>query len=416
MFYGLSGARTAGSILELGPVQNHLFNPMVSTRPMLPERITEVKRKDGTGDGEVCVEQAGFGLYDSPWREEEPLPGLFVKQLNVDEKGGPMEKRTLGTSEIEVSVIGLGCWAIGGWMWGGTDDEKAIAAIRKAIDVGMTFLDTAAVYGFGHSEEIVGKAIEGRRDEVVLATKCGLVWDHPTQQLSMVDKDGRKIYRDLTKKSILREVEQSLRRLKTDWIDLYQCHRPDELTPAEETMGALNLLLDQGKIRAIGTSNFSVPQMTGFRRCGPVQSEQPRYSMLDRTIEEEILPYCRENKVGILAYSPLEQGILTGKVTLDRAFPPSDYRGDRPWFQEKNLKGALDFLEKLKPIAADHGKTLAQLAANWVICQDELMVPLVGARTPEQVMENAGAADWRLTKEELTLIEQYVEELGPLEE
>lgn len=326
-----------------------------------------------------------------------------------------MEKRKLGSSEIEVSVIGLGCWAIGGWMWGGTDDEKAVAAIRKAIDVGMIFLDTAPVYGFGHSEEIVGKAIEGRRDEVVLATKCGLVWDHPTGQLSMVDKEGREIYRDLTKKSIRQEVEESLRRLKTDWIDVYQCHRPDPATPAEETMEALNLLLEQGKIRAIGVSNFSVEQIEAFRQYGPVHSDQPRFSMLDRTIEAEHLPYYRKHNIGVLAYSPLEQGILTGKVTLDREFPPSDYRGDRPWFQKKNLKRALNFLEKLKPIAADHGKTLAQLAANWVICQDDLMVPLVGARTPEQVVENAGAAGWRLTDEELKRIEQYVQELGPPE-
>jgi len=327
-----------------------------------------------------------------------------------------MEKRKLGSSGIEVSVIGLGCWAMGGWMWGGTDDEKAIAAIHKAIDIGMTLLDTAPVYGFGYSEKIVGKAIQGRRDEVILATKCGLVWDHPTEQLSMIDKEGQKIYRDLTKKSVLREADESLRRLNTDWIDIYQCHRPDDLTPADETMEALNLLLKQGKIRAIGVSNFSVEQITDFRRHGPVHSDQPRYSMLDREIEPEILPYCRKNNVAILAYSPLEQGILSGKVTLDRKFPPSDYRGDRPWFQENNLRRVLDFLDKLKPIAADHGKNLAQLAINWVICQDELMVPLVGARNPQQVSENAGAADWRLTQDELNLIEQCVEELGPPEE
>ncbi len=327
-----------------------------------------------------------------------------------------MEKRKLGTSEIEVSAIGLGCWAIGGWMWGGTDDEKAVAAIRKAIDVGMFFLDTAAIYGFGHSEEIVGKAIEGRRDEVILATKCGLVWEHPTREPRFVDEEGNKVYGDLTKESVLREAEESLRRLKTDWIDIYQCHRPDELTPAEETMEAMNLLLEQGKIRAIAVSNFSVEQMEAFRRYGPVHSDQPRYSMLDRTIEPEILPYCRENNIGILAYSPIEQGILTGKVTLDREFRFGDHRRHRPWFQKKNLKRALDFLEKLKPIADVHGKTLAQLAANWVISQEGVTSALVGARTPEQVVENAGAADWRLTEDELKQIEEYVEELGPPEE
>ncbi len=327
-----------------------------------------------------------------------------------------MEKRTLGNSNIEVSAVGLGCWAIGGWQWGGTDDEKAVAAIRKAIDVGMVFIDTAPVYGFGHSEEIVGKAIEGRRDEVVLATKCGLVWDHETRNLSFVDKEGRAIYRDLTKENVLKEAEDSLRRLKTDRIDLYQCHRPDETTPAEETMEALNLLLEQGKIRAIGVSNFSVERMEVFRRHGPVHSDQPRYSMLDREIEPEILPYCRKNNMAVLAYSPIEQGLLTGKVTLDREFPEDDYRIDRPWFQKKNLKRALSFLERLKPIAADHHKSLAQLAINWVICQDELMVPLVGARNPRQVLENAGGADWRLTDEELRLIDQHVQELGSPEE
>ncbi len=326
-----------------------------------------------------------------------------------------MEKRKLGSSDIEVSVVGLGCWAIGGWQWGGTDDEKAIAAIRKAIDVGMVLIDTAPIYGFGHSEEIVGKAIEGRRDEVVLATKCGLLWEHPTREPRFVDEDGNEVFGDLTKESVLKEAEDSLRRLKTDTIDIYQCHRPDELTPAEETMEALNLLLEQGKIRAIGTSNFSVDQMKAFREQGPVHSEQPRFSMLDRTIEPEILPYCIGNNVSILAYSPLERGLLTGKVTLDREFRRGDHRRDEPWFQKKNLKRALDFLEKLKPIAADHGKTLAQFAANWVICQEGITTALVGARAPEQVVENAGAADWRLTWEELRLIDQYVEELGPPE-
>lgn len=327
-----------------------------------------------------------------------------------------MEKRRLGNTDIEVSVVALGCWAIGGWQWGGTDDEKAVAAIRKAIDVGMVFIDTAPVYGFGHSEKIVGKAIEGRRDEVVLATKCGLVWDHETRNFSFADKEGRAIYRDLTKENVLKEAEDSLRRLNTDWIDLYQCHRPDDTTPAEETMEALNLLLEQGKIRAIGVSNFSVKQMEDFRKYGPVHSDQPRYSMLDREIEPEILPYCREHGVGVLAYSPLEQGILTGKVTLDRKFPEDDYRIDRPWFEKKNLKRALEFVEKLKPIAAGHEKSVAQLAINWVISQDELTVPLVGARNPEQVVENAGGAGWRLTEAELKLIDEYVEELGPPEE
>jgi methylglyoxal reductase len=327
-----------------------------------------------------------------------------------------MEKRKLGSSDVEVSVIGLGCWAIGGWMWGGTDDEKAVAAIQKAIDIGMVLIDTAPIYGFGHSETIVGKAIQGRRDEVVLATKCGLVWEHTSREPRFTDKDGNPVYGDLTKQSILREVEDSLRRLQTDRIDIYQCHRPDVLTPAEETMEALTLLYKQGKIRTISVSNYSVEQMEEFREFGPVHSDQPRYSMLDRTIEEENLPYCRKNNIGILAYSPIEQGLLTGKVTLDRKFPPSDYRGDRPWFQKENLRRALVFLEKLKPIAADHGKTLAQLAANWVICQEGITAALVGARTAEQVVENAGAADWRLTQEELQLIDEYVEELGPPEE
>jgi aryl-alcohol dehydrogenase-like predicted oxidoreductase len=230
-----------------------------------------------------------------------------------------------------------------------------------------------------------------------------------------VDEDGNKVFGDLTKESVLKEAEASLRRLKTDHIDIYQCHRPDELTPADETMEAMNLLLEQGKIRAIGTSNFSVEQIRAFREHGPVHSEQPQYSMLHGTIKAEILPYCIENAMGILAYSPLERGLLTGKVTLDRQFGRGDHRPDEPWFQKKNLKRALDFLEKLKPIAADHGKTLAQLAANWVICQEGITAALVGARTPEQVVENAGAAGWRLTGEELRLIDRYVTELGPPE-
>ena len=322
-----------------------------------------------------------------------------------------MEYRQLGTSDLKISTVGLGCWAIGGWWWGGTDVNDSIAAIRKALDLGINFIDTAPAYGWGLSEEIVGRAVEGRRSEAIIATKCGIVWDREAGMFHF-ESDNHRIFRYGAKQSILAEAEGSLKRLGTDHIDLYQVHWPDTTTPLSETMDALVTLRDQGKIRAIGVSNFSVEQHLQCLKHGPLHSSQPRYNMLDRKIENNILPFCRKRRIGVVCYSPLEQGILTGKVTPDRQLAPGDYRADQPWFREKNLRRALLFLDRIRPIAEEHGKTLSQLAIAWLLSQPGVTAAIVGARRPDQVVENAGGADWRLTNDELLRIENELAALG----
>ena len=322
-----------------------------------------------------------------------------------------MDKRELGRSGIELTTVGLGCWAIGGWMWGGSDDTDAVAAIRRAVELGVNFIDTAPVYGKGHSEELVGNALEGIRDKVVLATKCGLVWDRPGRDY-FVDEDGAAIRRNLEPASIARECEESLRRLRTDVIDVYQCHWPDAATPIADTMAALLKLREEGKVRAIGVSNFTVAQMTDCLRHGRIESDQPQYYMLDRSIEPEILPFCRERKIGVIAYSPLGRGILTGKVTEGREFRKNDHRARMPWYRPKNRSRVLGLLEAVRPIAENHGATLGQLAANWVVSQPGVTTAIIGARNPAQVDENVKAAGFRLTDTEQGEIRRLLDELG----
>jgi len=326
-----------------------------------------------------------------------------------------MEKRQLGGSGLEVTAVGLGCWVMGGWMWGGADDDQSIGAIHRAVELGVNFIDTAPVYGKGHSEELVGRALEGLRDQVVLATKCGLVWDDRGGRGYFTDEDGVAIRRNLEAASVISECEDSLRRLQTDVIDVYQCHWPDpepDGAPIEETMSALNQLLEQGKIRSAGVSNFSAEQMAKCLKHGRINSDQPQYNMLDRSIESEILPFCRQNGVGIIAYSPLGRGILTGKVTMDRTFAKNDHRANMKWYQPANRKRVLEFLEKVRPIADGHGATVAQLAANWVISQDGVTTAICGARRAEQVEENVKAGEFKLTESELAEIRALRDELG----
>ena len=322
-----------------------------------------------------------------------------------------MEYRQLGKSDLKISAVGLGCWAIGGWWWGGTDVNESIAAVQKALDVGINFFDTAPAYGWGLSEEIVGRALEGRRDRAVVATKCGLIWDRECGRFHF-ESEGHRVFRCGRKELIMRDVETSLRRLRTDRIDLYQVHWPDPTTPFEETMDALVALLGQGKIRAIGVSNFTVAMHLECLKHGPLHSSQPRYNMLDRKIEKDVLPFCRKRTIGVVAYSPIEQGILTGKVTLNRRLAPGDYRATRPWFQEKNLRRALAFLDRIRPIAEGHGKSLTQLAIAWVLAQPGVTSAIVGARRADQVEHNAGGADWRLTEDELKRIDAELAALG----
>jgi len=327
-----------------------------------------------------------------------------------------MERRELGQSELEVPVISLGAWAIGGWMWGGADDEVSIRAIQKAIDVGMNCVDTAAAYGMGHSERVVGRAIAGRRDEVLVATKCGLRWDLEQGEeffdSRMPDGTPCKVYRNLRRDSIKHECEQSLQRLGVDVIDLYQCHWPDATTPIEETMSALVELQEEGKIRAIGVSNFTADMMAECLEHGPLASDQPKYNPLERDIEADVLPFCIEHNVGVLTYSPMAMGLITGKVTVAREFKGDDTRKNRPWFTAENRRRVLDMLARIQPIADGHGATLAQLTLNWVLSQQGVTSVLAGARTEEQVEENAKAADFTLTDEEVRFIRDSVEELG----
>ena len=316
----------------------------------------------------------------------------------------------LGQSGIEASVVAFGAWAVGGWWWGGADDSESIGAIRKALDLGITFIDTAPAYGLGHSEEVVGRAIKGRRDEVVLATKCGLVW-HTDRGNHFFDETGKSVRRYLGAESIRYEVEQSLRRLQTDVIDLYQTHWQDATTPIEETMGALLELKQEGKIRAIGVSNATVEQMDEYRKAGPLDADQEKYSMLERKLDETQLPYCERENIAVLAYSPLAQGLLTGKVTCDRALQEGDCRAEEAKFSIENRTRILAFLERVRPMADEHQATLAQLAIAWTLARPGLSHSLAGARSAAQVGENAKAGDIVLTPEELAQIDEALSRL-----
>ena len=331
-----------------------------------------------------------------------------------------MQHRRLGLSELEVPVVVFGAWAIGGWNWGGSDDELAIRAIQAGLDAGMNAIDTAPVYGFGRSERVVGRAIAGRRDSVVLMTKVGLRWDDERGEFyfQTVDEDGAtlRVHRNLRPWSIQYEVEQSLKRLGTDRIDLLQVHWPDPQVPIVETMGALLQLKQAGKVRAIGVSNYAPRMMDeAIDALGdvPLASDQPKYSLVAREIEKELLPYCRRNDVGVIVYSPLEQGLLTGKVTSDRAFATTDGRHKRATFTPENRKRVNAVLDSIvKPIAERHRATLGQIAIAWTVAQPGVTSAIVGARTPEQARENAAAGDLKLAPEELATIRKAFEGLS----
>jgi aryl-alcohol dehydrogenase-like predicted oxidoreductase len=325
-----------------------------------------------------------------------------------------MKYRKFGKTGINVPVVSFGAWAIGGLHWGGTDDEKAIRAIRKAIDLGVNCIDTAPVYGFGHSEEIVGKAIKGRRDEVIIATKCGLIWERNEGEFffeAYFKGKHYRVYRNLRKDSIIQECEKSLKRLDVDVIDIYQCHWPDRTTPIDETMEALEILKSQGKIKVFGVSNFDLKLMKDSLKYARIESNQVRYNLLNREIENDIIPFCIENNIAILAYSPLEHGILSGKVTMERKFPDDDIRSKHHWFQLENRRRVLEALDKIKPIAYGYGVTIAQLVINWTFSQPGITTAIVGARNPEQVEENAGSASFELSEDDRGKIAEIFSEL-----
>jgi aryl-alcohol dehydrogenase-like predicted oxidoreductase len=324
--------------------------------------------------------------------------------------------RQVGQSGVKVSAVTMGAWAIGDWLWGGSDDRQAVAAIHKALDVGMTSIDTAPVYGFGHSEQIVGQAVAGRRDEVQLLTKYCLRWDKAEGEFYFESKDNQgrpvRIYKNARPDSVLWECEQSLKRLGTDYIDLYQCHWRDPTTPVAETAGVVARLIQQGKVRAAGVSNFTPQEIEEFRRVCPLASDQPPYSMVRRDIEKDVLPHCRANGIGVIVYSPLQLGLLSGKVTMDREFPPDDLRSSSPYFRPENRRRVLEFMEQLRPIAQAHKAALAQLVINWTIHRPGITAALVGARNPQQAQENAAAADIALSPQEMARIDGLVDGLN----
>lgn len=311
--------------------------------------------------------------------------------------------RTIGGNGISASAVGLGTWAIGGWMWGGTDERQSIAAIQASIDAGISLIDTAPAYGMGLAETIVGKAIAGRRDKVVLATKCGLVW-HVNEGAYFFHQNGKPVHRYLGAASIRYEVEESLRRLGTDYIDHYITHWQDATTPIAETVETLVRLKQEGKIRSIGASNVSPGDLEAYIATGVLDAIQEEYSMVKRDIETTLLPLCRTNAVSVLSYSSLALGLLSGKVGPDRIFAEDDQRQGNPRFSQANRQKIARLMGVLEPVAAAHHASVAQVVIAWTIAQPGITFSLCGARDPAQAVENAAAARLRLADSELALI------------
>ena len=319
-----------------------------------------------------------------------------------------MQMRQLGDSDLKVSPVIFGAWAIGGWMWGGQDQADSIEAIRAAIDHGVTTIDTAAIYGMGFSEQIVAKAIRGKRDKVQIATKCGMRWDdaadgmHGTDPWPQQDNDGRDVIirKNSRPASIVYECEQSLKRLQTDYIDLYQIHWPDSSTPVEDSMRAMVKLKEQGKVRAIGVSNYDPKWLAGASKVHKPACDQPPYSLIQRKIEREVLPYCRKSNIGVIVYSPLERGLLAGAVPPDRTFPAGDHRAEHKFFTPEMRTSVLAALESIRPIADKHKASFAQLAINWTIHEPGITAALVGARNAQQATHNAAAMNFTLSADE----------------
>jgi aryl-alcohol dehydrogenase-like predicted oxidoreductase len=310
------------------------------------------------------------------------------------------ESAEIPGTALQISRVAIGTWAIGGWMWGGTDEAESISTIRTALDHGINLIDTAPAYGFGRSEEIVGKAIAeaGLRSKVLIATKTGLDWN-----------EG-KVFRNASRARIVQEVDKSLRRLRTDHIDIYQVHWPDPRVPIEETADAMFALFRQGKIRAIGVSNFSVEQMDRFRRVSPLHVLQSPYNMFERAIEAEVLPYCRKNGIATLGYGALCRGLLSGRMQLDTAFEGDDLRRSDPKFQAPRFAQYLAAVEKLDRLAKERfGKRVIHLAVRWMLDQG-VTTALWGARHPGQLQPVDQVAGWSLDSASKAEIERILRE------
>lgn len=316
-----------------------------------------------------------------------------------------MQTRQLGKTDIQITPIGLGAWAIGGggyaFGWGPQEDEESIKTIHRALDLGINWIDTAAIYGLGHSEEIVGRAIKERSEKPHVFTKCSLVWDSHGEVSNSLKAD-----------SIRREVEASLKRLKIDSIDLYQIHWPNPDPDIEEGWSTLAKLKQEGKVRAIGVSNFNVEQMRRAQKIAPIDSLQPPYSLINRDVEKEILPFCKENNIGVIVYSPMASGLLTGHMSKERVenLPSDDWRRNNPEYQEPRLSRNLKLADLLTEIGYPRNLTAGVVAIAWTLCNPAVTGAIVGARHPEQIDDLVIAAETRLTDLEMEQIKKFLQE------
>mgnify|MGYP005834392719 CR=1 FL=1 len=314
-----------------------------------------------------------------------------------------MQTKRLGNSDLDITPLGIGAWAMGGggwrFAWGPQDDGQSIAAIRKALDAGLNWIDTAPVYGLGHSEQVVARALEGRSPKPYIFTKCERNWTAE-----------REIFPCLKREAIRKECEDSLRRLRVDVIDLYQIHWPEPDEDIEEGWETLARLKEEGKVRWIGVSNFTTAQLRRIHAIAPPTSLQPPYSILSPEIEQSQLPYCAEHNIGVLAYSPMKSGLLTGKMTRERiaSMPPDDFRQRTPHFQEPKLTRNLELVELLRGIGARHGRTPGEVAIAWTLRRPEVTAAIVGLRSPEQVDGVIGAAGFRLSEAEIGEIADFM--------
>ncbi len=318
-----------------------------------------------------------------------------------------MELRPIGDTGIRVSSVALGCWPIAGMTSVNVNDADSLATIRACFDLGINHLDTAYIYGAGgESEKLIARALGQRRDEIVIATKCGLHWD----------AEGERI-QDAKPETLRRECEESLQRLGTDRVELLYLHAPDPGTPLAESAGALKGLMDHGRARAFGASNFTAGQLAEFHAVCPLAAYQPPYNMLQRQIEADVLPWCRANNVSVLVYWPLLKGFLAGKLARDHVFAPGDGRGKYVTFEGEEWRKNHDFLDRLRDVAAETGKTVAQVVINWTIHQPGITVALCGAKRDHQIRETAGAMGWKLSPQQLAIIDQALKDRGtPLAE